>query len=80
LHWAVVPLSFPQDRAATSKTDSNRRDGVLYGFFPAGDSGDFWFEVLLVFNDPSQDSVPDGRIHKCPLADSCTFLPHYLPK
>jgi hypothetical protein len=57
-----VLVILPQESAETSNTDSNRSDGVLYGFFPAGDSGAFWFEVLLLFNDPSQDSVA-GRPH-----------------
>jgi hypothetical protein len=51
----------------------------LYGFFPAGDSGDFWFEVLLLFNDPSQDSVA-GRPHsQMPPGRSSAVSSHQFP-
>ena len=42
LLWVVVSL--PHASAETSNTDSNLRDGVLYGFFPVAGSGIFPFE------------------------------------
>ena len=55
LPWVVETL--PHDSAETSNTDSNLTDGVLYGFFAAACSGAFSFEVLSLFNCPSQDSI-----------------------
>ena len=55
LPWVVETL--PQDSAETSNTDSNLTDGVLYGFFPAAGVGVFSFELLSLFNCPSQDSI-----------------------
>lgn len=43
LPWVVETL--PHDSAETSNTDSNRTDGVLYGFFAPACSVVFSFEV-----------------------------------
>ena len=51
-----VVVSLPHASAETSNTDSNRRDGVLYGFFPVAGSGIFPFELFSLLNCPSQDS------------------------
>jgi hypothetical protein len=53
----VLPVSLPHDNAETSNTDSNLRDGVLYGFFPAAGSGVFSLELLSSFNCPSQETI-----------------------
>ena len=57
LQEAWVEVTLPHDRAETSNTDSNLTDGVLYGFFAAACSGAFPFELLSLFNCPSQDSI-----------------------
>jgi hypothetical protein len=46
-----VLTTLPHAKAATSNTDSNLKEGALYGFFSVTGSLDALFGKLSVFND-----------------------------